>query len=217
MNKKSEIVGIGSSYEKKATALQFLPAALVILRFLLGPLLLLNALDGKTDAWFMVGFVAAFLSDILDGVIARRIGVSTASLRKADSWADVCLYLCVGVSAFLVHPDVVIAFSNPLSAVIGIQLIWLVVNLVKYGQPASYHTYSAKAWGVTLFVATISLFGFGYGGLTLLVAIAVGIIHTTEEIAMTLILPEWTHDVLSILHALRLRQSYNENSGIILN
>jgi hypothetical protein len=104
-----------------------------------------------------------------------------------------------------------------LSAVVGIQLIWWVVNLVKYGQPASYHTYSAKAWGVTLFVATISLFGFGYGGLTLLVAIAVGIIHTTEEIAMTLILPKWTHDVLSILHALRLRQSYNENLGILPN
>jgi hypothetical protein len=107
-----------------------------------------------------------------------------------------------------VHPDVVIAFSNPLSAVVGIQLIWWVVNLAKYGQPASYHTYSAKAWGVTLFVATIALFGFGYGGLTLSLAIAVGIIHTVEEIAMTLILPKWTHDVLSIVHALRLRQSY---------
>jgi CDP-diacylglycerol--glycerol-3-phosphate 3-phosphatidyltransferase len=49
------------------------------------------------------------------------------------------------------------------------------------------------------------LFGFGYGGLTLSLAIALGIIHTLEEIAMTLILPEWTHDVLSIVHALRLR------------
>jgi CDP-diacylglycerol--glycerol-3-phosphate 3-phosphatidyltransferase len=65
-------------------------------------------------------------------------------------------------------------------------------------------TYSAKAWGVTLFVATSALFGFGYGGLTLNLAIALGIIHTLEEIAMTLILPKWTHDVLSIVHALRL-------------
>ena len=111
----------------------------------------------------------------------------------------------------MVHPDVVIAFSHGLSAVVGIQLIWWVVNLAKYGQPASYHTYSAKAWGLSLFVATIALFGFGYGGLTLSLAIAVGIIHTAEEIAMTLILPEWTHDVLSILHALRLRQSCAES------
>ena len=190
------------------TGIQCLPVALVIFRFFMGPSLLLNAIDGKTDAWFIVGFVAAFLSDIFDGVIARQLGVSTASLRRADSWADVCLYICIGISAFLVHSDAMIAFSRPLSAVVGIQLIWWVVNLAKYGQPASYHTYSAKAWGVTLFVATIALFGFNYGGLTLSVAIAVGIIHTLEEIAMTLILPEWTHDVLSIVHALRLRQSY---------
>ena len=205
MNDTSKIAQTGSS---QSAVIQFLPAALVILRFFMGPLLLLNAIDGKADAWFIVGFVVAFLSDIFDGVIARRLGVSTASLRRADSWADVCLYICVGVSAFLVHPDVVIAFSDPLNAVVGIQLIWWVVNLAKYGQPASYHTYSAKAWGVTLFVATIALFSFGYGGLTLSLAIAVGIIHTLEEIAMTLILPQWTHDVLSIVHALRLRQSY---------
>jgi phosphatidylglycerophosphate synthase len=208
MNDTSEIAQTESSLSQRAAMIQFLPTALVILRFFIGPLLLLNAIDGKTDAWFIVGFVAAFLSDIFDGVIARRLGVSTASLRKADSWADVCLYLCVGISAFLVHSDVVIAFSNPLNAVVGIQLIWWIVNLAKYGQPASYHTYSAKAWGVTLFVATIALFSFGYGGLTLSLAIAVGIIHTLEEIAMTLILPQWTHDVLSIIHALRLRQSY---------
>jgi CDP-diacylglycerol--glycerol-3-phosphate 3-phosphatidyltransferase len=208
MNDTREIAKTESSRSLLAAVVQFVPAALVILRFFIGPSLLLNALDGKTDAWFIVGFVAAFLSDIFDGVIARRIGVSTASLRRADSWADVCLYICVGISAFLVHSDVVIAFSDGLSAVVGIQLIWWVVNLAKYGQPASYHTYSAKAWGVSLFVATIALFGFGYGGLTLSLAIAVGIIHTVEEIAMTLILPEWTHDVLSIIHALRLRQSY---------
>ncbi|MBD2541911.1 hypothetical protein [Coleofasciculus sp. FACHB-SPT36] len=81
------------------------------------------------------------------------------------------------------------------------QLIWLVVNLAKYGKPASYHTYSAKAWGITLFITTIALFVFNYAGVTLLMMIAVGCIHTLEEIAMTLILPDWTHDVLSIVHA----------------
>lgn len=187
--------------------IQILPSALVFLRFCIGPLLLLNASDGKTDTWFIVGFVVAFLSDIFDGVIARRIGASTSSLRKADSWADVCLYLCIAVSTSLVHPDVIIAFKQPLSAVVGMQLIWWVINLAKYGQPASYHTYSAKFWGVTLFVATISLFSFDYAGLALSLAVIVGIIHTVEEIAMTLILPKWTHDVLSIVHALRLRQS----------
>lgn len=186
---------------------QSLPLYLVISRFLISPLLLWDAIDGKTSIWFIVGFVYAFLSDIFDGIIARRFGVSTAKLRQADSWADVCLYLCIAISLWIVNPDAILAFSMPLSLVIFIQLIWWVVNLLKYGKPASYHTYSAKLWGITLFIATIALFGFNYAGLALWLAIIVGIIHTVEEIAMTLILPHWTHDVLSIFHALRLRQS----------
>ncbi|MEP0755256.1 CDP-alcohol phosphatidyltransferase family protein [Coleofasciculus sp. FACHB-129] len=181
--------------------LQSLPISLVIIRLCLSPLLLWDALDGTTSPWFIFSFVLAFLSDIFDGAIARRIGVSTAALRQADSLADVCLYLCIGISAWLVHPDVVTKFSIPLSLIILMQLIWLVVNLAKYGKPASYHTYSAKAWGITLFITTIALFVFNYAGVTLLMMIAVGCIHTLEEIAMTLILPDWTHDVLSIVHA----------------
>ena len=210
MNNTREIAKTESSRSLLAAAMQFVPAALVILRFFIGPLLLLNAINGKTDAWFIVGFVTAFLSDIFDGVIARRLGISTAALRKADSWADVCLYLCVGVSAYWVHPEVVVAFKHPLGMVAGVQLLWWIVNLAKYGQPASYHTYSAKAWGVTLFIATIALFGFNYGGLTLGLAIAVGIIHTLEEIAMTFILETWTHDVLSIVHAIRLHRAKSD-------
>ena len=187
--------------------LQSLPFSLVILRLCLSPLLLWDAIDGTTSTWFILGFVVAFLSDIFDGAIARRIGVSTAALRQADSLADVCLYLCIGISAWLVHPDVVTAFSIPLTIIIFMQLIWLVVNLAKYGKPASYHTYSAKAWGVTLFIATIALFGFNYAGVTLLIMITVGCVHTLEEIAMTLILPNWTHDVLSIVHARKLLSS----------
>jgi phosphatidylglycerophosphate synthase len=185
--------------------LQYFPQILVIFRFLIGPLLLWDAIDGKTSLWFILGFILAFLSDIFDGIIARRIGVSTAKLRQADSWADVCLYLCVCISAWLVHPDAILAFSTPLSWIVFAQLIWWIVNLAKYGKPASYHTYSAKIWGITLFIATVALFGFNYAGFALWLAIITGIIHTIEEIAMTLILPKWTHDILSIFHAMQLR------------
>ena len=184
-----------------------MPTALVLFRALIAPFLLWDAWDGQTSVWFIWGFVAAFLSDILDGVIARRLGVSTANLRQADSWADRCLYICVFTSAWLVHADVVIAFRIPLLTVVLVQLVWWLVNLIKYGKPASYHTYSAKLWGITLLIATIALFSFNYAGLTLWLAVLVGIIHSLEEIVMTLVLPVWTHDVLSLFHALRLRNS----------
>jgi phosphatidylserine synthase len=156
--------------------------------------------------------MAAFFSDIFDGIIARRLGVSNVQLRQADSLADVCLYTCISASAWLVHRDIIIAFRVPLLMAVFAQLLWLVVNLVKYGKPASYHTYSAKLWGLTLFVATVGLFGFDYAGITLWLSSIVCMIHSLEEIAMTLILPVWTHDVLSIFHALQLRRESKATS-----
>ncbi|BAY60536.1 CDP-alcohol phosphatidyltransferase [Calothrix brevissima NIES-22] len=186
--------------------LKLIPSALVGFRFLISPFLLWDAIDGKTTIWFLVGFIAAFLSDIFDGIIARRLTVSTAELRQADSWADVCLFSCIFVSAWLVHKEVLIAYRIPLLTVVFAQLVWWIVNLVKYGKPASYHTYSAKFWGITLAIAIISLFGFNYAGISLWLTCIAGLVYSIEEIAMTMILPVWTHDVLSIFHALKLRE-----------
>lgn len=187
--------------------LKSLPLILVIFRFLVAPLLLWDAMDGETSIGFLIGYLGAFLSDIFDGIIARRMKVSTASLRQADSWADVCLYICIAASAWLVHRDIIIAFRLPLLVVVLAQLFWWIVNLAKYGKPASYHTYSAKLWGITLLIATVALFGFKEAGIPLWLAIVVGIVHTFEEIAMTLMLPQWTHDVLSIFHAIALSRN----------
>ncbi|MDZ8082602.1 MAG: CDP-alcohol phosphatidyltransferase family protein [Nostoc sp. DcaGUA01] len=186
--------------------LTLVPSGLVLFRFLVSPFLLWDALDGKTSVWFIVGFVAAFLSDIFDGIIARRLNVSNAQLRQADSWADVCLFSCIFISAWLIHRDILIAYRVPLLTVVFVQMVWWLVNLVKYRKPASYHTYSAKFWGITLFIAIIALFGFHYAGVTLWITCIAGTIYSIEEIAMTLILPVWTHDVLSIFHALNIRK-----------
>jgi CDP-diacylglycerol--glycerol-3-phosphate 3-phosphatidyltransferase len=183
----------------------FIPSALVTLRFLIAPFLLWDAVDEKTTIWFIVAFVVAFLSDIFDGIIAHRLGVSNAKLRQADGWADITLYAFVAISAWFVHREAVISCRLPLLALAIAQILWWIVNLAKYGKPASYHTYSAKFWGLTLFVAVVSLFSFNYAGIPLWISCIAGIIHSFEEIAMTFILPIWTHDVLSIFHAIKVR------------
>lgn len=194
--------------------LQNLPKLLVAFRFISGPLLLLDAWDGNTSFWFITIFILAFLSDIFDGVFARRLGVSNAALRQADSWTDVCFYICVFASAWIVYPDIIKGFSTPLLTVVFAQGLWWIINLVKYGKPASYHTYSAKLWGITLFIATVALFGFNYAGVALWLTIIVGLVHTIEEILMTLLLPVWQHDVLSIVHAWKLREELMTNLSI---
>lgn len=186
--------------------LSHIPSLLVGMRFAIAPLLVLDALDHKTSSWFIIGYVIAVLSDIFDGIIARRLKVSTVQLRQADSWADICLYLSVAISAWLAYPQVIINFRLPLLSVIAIQLILFAISLIKFQKFPSFHTYTAKAWGLTLLVATVGLFGFSYAN-TLWLPIIFCWINSLEEIAMTLILPIWQCDVLSIFHAVDLRKA----------
>jgi CDP-diacylglycerol--glycerol-3-phosphate 3-phosphatidyltransferase len=55
--------------------------------------------------------------------------------------------------------------------------------------------------------ATIGLLGFGLDNWLLDVAIAWGIICNLEGFAMTLVLPKWRRDILTLGHALRMRRT----------
>ncbi|MEA5599047.1 CDP-alcohol phosphatidyltransferase family protein [Rivularia sp. UHCC 0363] len=186
--------------------LSYLPSLLIGMRFTIAPLLLFDALDRNTSSWFIIGYIIAVLSDIFDGIIARRLKVSTPQLRQADSWADICLYLGVAISTWLVYPQIIIDFRLPLLSAITIQLILFAVSLIKFQKFPSFHTYTAKAWGLALLAATVGLFGFGYAN-TLWFAIVLCWVNSLEEIAMTLLLPTWQCDILSIFHALELRKA----------
>jgi phosphatidylglycerophosphate synthase len=183
-----------------------IPSILVGLRLAIAPLLLFDAIDLEVSKWFLVGYVIAVLSDIFDGIIARRLGVSTTRLRQADSWADICLYLCVAASAWLIYPQIIVDFQIPLLLAIFAQLCLFAVSLIKFQKFPSFHTYTAKAWGLGLLIATVGLFGF-HDANPLWLAIGLCIINSLEEIVMTLILPEWQCDVLSIFNAIELRKS----------
>ena len=188
-----------------------LPAYLVALRAVLGPLVLVAAWRGMPRGVIIAAMAAAFVSDIFDGVVARRIGVVTEKLRVADSRVDLIYYICIAAAIWRTHPEIVEAYRVPLAAIILFQVLSWGVDLVKFGRIASFHAYMAKAWGLSLFVASVSILGFGQTGPFLWIAIVIGFIGNIEGIAMVCILPEWQHDVLSLRHALRIRQSYLEN------
>lgn len=190
--------------------LEKLPAALVALRFGLALLLLIDSLDRQTGLGFVVAYGVAIASDIFDGIIARRLDVSTPALRQADSWADRALLGAVAVSTWRVFPQVILAFKTPLLGVLGAQMLLFTLSLIKFKKLPSFHTYTAKIWGLTLLVAILGLFGFGQDQL-LWPAIFMGTVNSLEESLMTLILPIWQCDILSVFHALRLRQPLDDN------
>ena len=196
-------------------ALRYIPAGFVILRFVLGPLLWWDAHLGMPSPWFIIGFVTAGLTDLFDGIIARRLDSVTVELREWDGRVDVWFYFWIALSVWSTHADILQTYTIPLLFVLGLQMLAWLIDLIKFRRFSNYHAYSAKALGFALFGATLALFAFNEVGILLWLAIGAGTICMLEEIAITLTLPQWMYDVPSILHARRLRtELLNERTGV---
>ena len=188
-----------------------IPAALVAARFLIALVLLADSLDGKTGLGFVVLFVVAFLSDVFDGIIARRLGVASPRLRQWDGYADILLYSVVLISIRLTHPLMIQRYFLWISALLLLQVISWIFSLIKFGKMTSYHSYIAKLWGLSLFAATIGIFYFESERVGL-VPVVIGFISIVEDITMTAILPCWKNDILTVYQALQVRRTHEQRA-----
>ena len=154
---------------------------------------------------------AGFLSDVFDGVVARRFGVATAGLRRLDSAADSVFYLAAAFCAWRLHPEAILSHRWLIAAVIGTLVVNHIVEYWKFGREASYHAWTAKLWGAALFAALIVLFYSGDDRL-LAIALVLGIVSHVENFLITLLLPAWEHDVRSVVSVISGRRWQNTQS-----
>ena len=195
---------MSAAFARVATGL---PLILTAVRALLGPVVIYLALFWPSPSALGACLLVAFLSDVFDGILARRLNVATPTLRRLDSIADTIFYLSAIFAAWRLHPSAITERLAPLLWLCGLELIRYVFDFAKFGREASYHMWSSKLWGIALFVGFFDLLALDTSGLPLSVAIYVGIITDLEGLAISMVLPEWKTDVPSILHAFRLRSA----------
>jgi phosphatidylglycerophosphate synthase len=189
-----------------------LPALLVSFRAALGPGTILAGWFSRRG-WILVAFIAlALLSDIFDGVLARRWGTDTEVLRRWDTRADTFFYACVLAAIVVRYPQAVERRWLLLAALVTAEVIQHVFAIVRYGRHASYHSILSKIWGLLLAAATMALLGWGLDNWLLDLAVAFGILCSVQGLAMTLLLPVWRRDVPTLWHAWKLRR--NNNDGV---
>lgn len=156
--------------------------------------------------FFLSILLYGFLSDVFDGIIARRLGVATDSLRSLDSCADTVFYLGVLSSAWILHREVIETAAWPIALVVGLEGFRALFDRWRFGKVASYHAWSAKFFGLLLFIASVSVFGWSEGRV-LAACMWWGVLSELEGLAMSCILPSWHRDLAHIGRAWRIRQS----------
>ena len=88
--------------------MQRVPCFLTCIRGVLGPCVIALAHLWPQPIVLSTCVLLAFVTDIFDGVVARRLGISTATLRRLDSFADSVFYLCALWAVWVLHPAVIL-------------------------------------------------------------------------------------------------------------
>lgn len=189
------------------TLLHRLPLTLTLLRAALGPVVILIALTHQDRILFAPCLILALLSDYFDGAIARYLGIVTANLRRLDSIADSIFYVAALFAAWYLHWDLLRPLVLPLGALFVVEVARYALDYQKYGRETSYHMWSSKVWGLTLFVGFFVLLVYGSAGWPVSLAIYVGIFADLEGLAISLVLPRWQTDVPTFFHAIKLRST----------
>jgi phosphatidylglycerophosphate synthase len=177
------------------------PNLLTVFRLLCAPVLLGLAWQGYATA-FLVLLAAAFLSDAVDGLIARLSGQVSQFGAKLDSCADVTLFLTITISAWWLWPEIVRREAVYVGVVMASYLLPAIIGYLKFHAVTSYHTWIVKC---AVAATAVSLYVFFLGGPVWLFRLAtvLCVLAAIEEIAITAVSTELHSDVRSLWDVLR--------------
>lgn len=185
------------------TRIQQLPNALSRLRIGMLPVLGALAWAGRPGL-FLTALLLSLASDVVDGYLARRAGVTSELGAKLDSWGDLATYASLPLFAWWLWPDLLRAEIRFLACAILAYTLPIAVGLLRFGRLTSYHTWAAKGTAVLMGGALFVLFGGGPSW-PFHVATFLLVVEALEEVAISCVLPRWKSDVRSLVHAFRER------------
>ena len=196
-----------------------LPYILIATRFLLAPIIFLLAYFGIENSRNLILIVMYFglFTDIFDGIIARKVGVSTEKLRRLDSQTDLVFWLAIGFATYFLNPEIIQEHWKSISLIFGMEALCYIVSLWKFGKETCTHAWISKLWGISLLIAFTSLIGFSEAGWAFYLCMILGFISHLDVILIILILPKWQFDVPSSYHAWKIRNGKLLKKSVLLN
>jgi phosphatidylglycerophosphate synthase len=157
-----------------------------------------------------IGLVLAGLTDVLDGVVARRFGGESSAGAARDVIADTLLLLSAVAWIGLLHPEIVSDNIGLMAGALSIYLASVVVGRLTFRRFRNLYLYSPKVAGGLLYAfALITLITGRYDRLLLVLAAVVFIVSCVETLACQLFFPDIEAPMGSVLVVRRRRAETN--------
>jgi CDP-diacylglycerol--glycerol-3-phosphate 3-phosphatidyltransferase len=185
-----------------------IPITLIYARLLIGLcILLLSILQIEHyNIIAVVLFTTGLLTDIFDGIIARRLNVSSERLRRMDSSIDQVFFILVAIATYIQCKSFFYNNYIQLAILLGTEALTYVVSFVKFKKEVATHAISSKVWTLILFATLIHIMVDCTAPVLFQWCFYVGMISRLEIVAILLFLRKWTNDVPSVYHAILLRK-----------
>jgi CDP-diacylglycerol--glycerol-3-phosphate 3-phosphatidyltransferase len=193
---------IGTLLFRSSPAVTFVNA-ITLYRIVTFPVLLTFLFAGNV-AIFKWLLLASFLTDAVDGILARTFRATSILGSKLDSIGDDLTILAATIGLFLTRFDFIKEQAAVFIFLFLLFLTQLSMSLYRYKKISTFHTYFAKTAAVVTAVFLLSVFFLEkvYGPLFYAAAIITGI-ELVEEIILVIKLREYRSNVKGLYWVLR--------------
>jgi CDP-diacylglycerol--glycerol-3-phosphate 3-phosphatidyltransferase len=156
---------------------------------------------------FGILLIISFLTDAIDGFLARKLKIVTERGAYIDSLGNVITLSVSLVGLFYFHWQFLIEQKFIIIPLVLIYFGQLVLTYIRYGKPSSFHTYSAKISGVIAAIFFVSIFLFDVWYPLFYLTAIIALIEEIEEVILIFVLPVWQTDVRGLYWVLQYKLS----------
>lgn len=156
-------------------------------------------------ATFLALFGLGLLSDVLDGMIARRLGVETDFGARLDQWGDFALWASLPLGAWWLWPHIIAREAPYAVLAVACMVLPTAIAYAKYRAVPGYHTWSVKLGAILMGIALPLLLIFDLAW-PFRAAALFQLVCAVDELGITYLSAECLNDVPSVFHAARRRR-----------
>ncbi|MGB0886773.1 MAG: CDP-alcohol phosphatidyltransferase family protein [Vicingaceae bacterium] len=142
--------------------------------------------------------ILGVLSDLFDGIIARKLNVATSKLRKLDSNADIVFSVGVLITLFIINDDLKFYLYHVI-LLLSLEVITYFFYWLKFKKQPSNHSYLTKMFGASILLNFCMIIGWN-NFVFFDVLMLFGILSYLDGFAILLRLKDWKVDNKSVFH-----------------
>ncbi|AXP82250.1 CDP-diacylglycerol--glycerol-3-phosphate 3-phosphatidyltransferase [Mariniflexile rhizosphaerae] len=174
-------------------------------------LILLIILDERLI--FTCFLMVSYLTDAIDGYLARKLKITSARGSQLDSFGDQLTLVMGLIGLFYFEVEFIKSNISIIIIVLSPYIAQMILAYYKYGKATAFHTYLAKLSAVLQGVFILWALFLEPNYVLFYMMIVFGLLETIEEIILIFMYDEWVSDVKGLYWASKDKRRLNKKKS----